>query len=64
MEYLGIKHGAPWAWCVLYHADHGVQRMVMLEHQAAERAAVALHGVIVPLVPQGKPPETVPKHPF
>lgn len=64
MDYLGIKQGAAWAWCVLYHTDNGVQRMVTVEHRDAERAALALRGVLVPLVPQGRPPETVPGRAF
>lgn len=64
MDYLGIKPGAPWAFCVLYHTDAGVQRMVTVEHRDAERAARALGGVLVPLVPQSRPPETVPGRPF
>ena len=64
MDYLGIKQGAPWGWAVLYHTDSGVQRMLITEHRDAESAARALNGVLVPLVPQGKPPESVPRVAF
>ncbi len=64
MEYLGIKRGEPWCWVVLYHTAAGVKMWPMVDRAAADRAAVSLHGVVVPMVPQSVPPTEVPRPPF
>jgi hypothetical protein len=64
VEYLGIKRGDPWCWVVLYRTAAGVQMTSVVDRAAADRVAVSLHGVVVPMVPQGTPPAEVPRQPF
>lgn len=64
MEYLGIQPGQPWVFVVLYHWAGGVKMWPVLDRAAADAAAVRLHGVVVPMVPQALPPAEVPRPPF